>query len=710
LNAVLGDLYGPQRMLEAGILPPELAFGHPNFLWPCRGISPANDRWLSIYAMDLARAPDGRWWVLADRTQTPSGAGYALENRQIMARVWPELLRDLHVNYLGSFFANLREQLLSAIDGGDAPPLAVVLTPGPFNETYFEHAYLARQLGLPLVEGGDLTVRHATVYLKTLSGLRRVHSILRRLDDDYCDPVELRSDSALGIPGLLSAVRAGRVAIANALGAGVLESPAWMGFLPGAAEWLWNEKLLLPSVATWWCGERPAFEYVCKHFEDLVIKGTYPNQRLELVFGDQVSDAEREELLTRMRHRPHAYVAQERFALSHAPTMRPSGRAEWSARAVSIRVYAVATANGYQVMPGGLARIAGDTSAEVVSNQRGGGSKDIWVLPSKQRAEGVSATQVLPRSGARHQEVPSRVGENLFWLGRYQERCDHKLHLLRAALNWRVDETLWQHARVACERQGIVIAPSDLHAGVFDTATSTGVAADVQRLYWCATQVRARLSLDHWRVVNDLRYRFQRAPRGSASLRDMLDRSVMMLSALSGFVADDMTQDLGWQLLGLGRRLERLQLVCSLLSSQLYEADIGEQGVLEWLLEVSNSQVAYRRRYMSAPRLSLVMELLLTDAANPRALKFQCSALIRQLRDLGDISSCAEAAELSARNAAITDSDMGALEGSGQGAVYTRQALAAKLAALLNDAYQLSDEAGLRYFAHISDSMRMVQL
>jgi uncharacterized circularly permuted ATP-grasp superfamily protein/uncharacterized alpha-E superfamily protein len=711
LNEVLSDLYGSQRMLSAGILPPELAFGHPNFLWPCRGITPLNNQWLSMYAVDLARAPDGKWWVLSDRTQTPSGAGYALENRQIMARIWPELLRDLHVSYLGSFFAAMREQLLSSA-ASDETPLAVVLTSGPFNETFFEHAYLARQLGFPLVEGSDLIVRNSTVYLKTLIGLRRVHGILRRLDDDFCDPVELRSDSALGVPGLLSAVRAGRIALANALGAGVLESPAWMGFLPGAAQWLWKEALTLPSIATWWCGERPALEYSCEHLQQLVIQGTYPNQRTGPIFGEQLDATERKELIERMQQRPHAYVAQERFSLSRVPALRGTNHGErqieWLARAVSIRVYAVATSDGYQVMSGGLARIAGDTSVDVVSHQRGGSSKDVWVLPTTRRSPGTSTWQALPRITMRHQEVPSRVGENLFWLGRYQERCDHKLRLLRSTLNWRVDEKLWLHGRSACEREGIVITNDDISAA-FDVKLDASIAADMQHLHWCATQVRARLSLDHWRAISELRRRLQRTPRTTGLLRETLDRAILMHSALSGYVADDMTQDLGWRLLMLGRRLERLQLSCALLSSQLQEASVTEQGVLEWLLEVNNSQMSFRRRFMSTPRTSLVMELLLNDAANPRSVSCQCEVIVRELLQLGEISSNAEAAEIKARLNTILEVDLGSLEGNSPGAIFARQSLSTHLYALLNATLQLADEVGLRYFSHLADDVHMVQ-
>ena len=449
-DALLVDLYGPQRLLSEGVVPAELPFGHPNFLWPCHGITPAGGNRLHVYAVDIARSADGRWWALADRTQAPSGPGYALENRQILSRVFPDLLGEIGVRALGGFFGALRENLLRHAPEGEAP-LAVVLTPGSFNETYFEHAYLARQLGLPLVEGNDLTVRGDTVYLKTLGGLRRVHAILRRLDDDFCDPVELRADSALGVPGLIAVVRAGKVVIANALGSGVLESAAWMGFMPAAAERLLGEKLRLSSVATWWCGERLALEYVLDNIERLVIKPAYPNQKFEAAFGRDLEPEARAALIKRLIARPHAYVAQERLAFSQAPVWRSGNESGFAARALGIRVYAIATAGGYRVMPGGLARIASDT-ADVVSMQRGGGSKDVWVLASDRRFtdDAQGAPVVAPRSPARHDELPSRLAENLFWLGRYSERCEDKARLLRATLSVRTNGLLWPQG--ACDR------------------------------------------------------------------------------------------------------------------------------------------------------------------------------------------------------------------------------------------------------------------
>ncbi|HLZ97608.1 MAG TPA: circularly permuted type 2 ATP-grasp protein, partial [Steroidobacteraceae bacterium] len=448
-DALLADLYGPQRLLAEGTIPAELPFGHPNFLWPCHGIKEMSGSRLRLYAVDVSRSADGRWWALADRTQTPSGPGYALENRQIVSRVFPDLLRDLGVRSLGGFFGALRENLLRP-SSGDEAPLAVVLTPGSFNETYFEHAYLARQLGLPLVEGNDLTVRGDTVYLKTLGGLRRVHAIFRRLDDDFCDPVELRADSALGVPGLIAVVRAGRVIVANPLGSGVLESAGWMGFMPAAAERLLGEKLRLPSVATWWCGEQPALEYVVENLERLVIKPAYPNQKFEAVFGRDLDSTARAALAARLKARPHAFVAQERLAFSQAPVWRAGGAHGFAARALGIRVYALSTPTGYRVMPGGLARIASD-AADIVSMQRGGGSKDVWVLAADRKStDDTGAAALAPRTPARHDELPSRLAENLFWLGRYSERCEDKARLLRATLGVRTDVTLWPQALETC--------------------------------------------------------------------------------------------------------------------------------------------------------------------------------------------------------------------------------------------------------------------
>ena len=573
LNALLADLYGAQELIAEGVVPAELAFGHPNFLWTAHGTRPRNDTWLHLYAADLARAPDGRWWVLNDRTQTPSGPGYALENRAIVGRVLPGLINELSVRPLVGFFNTLRETLMECADD-DGAPLAVVLTPGPFNETYFEHAYLARQLGLPLVQGQDLTVRSDTVYLKTLPGLRRVHAILRRMDDDYCDPLELRPDSALGVPGLLGAVRAGRVVLANGLGSGLLESAAWQGFLPGASQWLLGQPLRLPSVATWWCGERPALDYVVTHLDQLVVKATYPNQKFEPCFGRTLESEERAALIRRLRGRPYAYVAQERVSLSQAPSWRAGASVRLTPRTLTMRVYAVATPDGYQVLPGGLARIAAEGVVDIVSTQRGGGSKDVWVLPPKNARvtafDGVTISEPhgLPRR-SRHDELPSQLVENLFWLGRYSERCEAKARLVRATLAMRTNEAVWRRAREQCILYGVLPREGDPSVTVFDDAHDFGLAADLGRLGWCATQSRSRLSAEHWRSISLMQSQFQQAGATQHDPLEALDRLLVALTALSGFALDDMTQDDGWRMLMLGRRLERIQFLAGLLAARL---------------------------------------------------------------------------------------------------------------------------------------------
>ena len=448
LNRVLGDIYGPQDLLRSGAIPPSIIFGHSGYLHQVKGIHPPGGVHLFNYAADLARSPDGHWWVVTDRTQAPSGAGYALENRLVVSRVFPQMFRELHVQHLASFFDALRESLLrwapkDMIDRASerASPLVVLLTPGPYNETYFEHALLARYLGFPLVEGSDLTVRDGCVWMKTVEGLKRVNAVLRRQDDDYCDPLELRSDSALGVPGLTDCARRGTVLLANALGSGVLESGALLGYLPKLSEQLLGEPLRLPSVATWWLGEPAALDDAWSRLDKLIIKPLERSIREPAVFGADLSAKERAALRERVAARPQRYVAQEWVHVSQAPVLEQStdaDRAEQlSSRTVGLRVFAVATPNGYHVMPGGLTRVAGDDRSRVIAMQRGGRSKDTWVLsdaPVNASFSLLSRTVKPQDLVASRANVPSRAAENLFWFGRYGERCENAARLLRVAI------------------------------------------------------------------------------------------------------------------------------------------------------------------------------------------------------------------------------------------------------------------------------------
>ena len=701
LNALLADLYGPQRLLAEGHIPAELPFGHPNYLWPCQGLVPVSGTWLHFYAADLARAPDGRWWLLADRTQAPSGAGYALENREIMEQVHPEAVAapgDTAVRRVSGFFGGVRAALLGSVD---EEPLAVILTPGPYNETYFEHAYLARQLGVPLVEGNDLTVRGDTVFLKTLGGLRRVHAILRRLDDDYCDPLELRSDSALGVPGLLGALRAGRVLVANALGTGVLESAAWLGFLPPIAERLIGEKLLLPEVATWWLGEKPALDYVLANLDRLVIKPAYPNQRFEPMFGRDFRGPAREQLIARLRNRPYAYVAQEHVRLSRAPVwnstaLNQRGMAELASRALTIRVYAVNGPDGVKVLPGGLARVANEAAADVVSTQRGGGAKDIWVLGDTPE-EAVATPDRWQQ--ARQDYVPARLVENLYWLGRYTVRCENTARLLLRTIAARSDARVFPHALQVCRDLGVIAADADV-LDALRTPGAQGLHADVRHLAWCASQVRNRLSARYWRGVVGLQRQMQEAAATRGSSREICERLLLSLAALTGFSEEDMVHDAGWRVMRLGRRIERMQFVAGVLARQLAAPQALRAEAIEWLLEVVDSTPIYRARYAGAPRLAPTLNLLLYDEGHPMALAFHRRSIDRDLDDLARTlggereRSVPDLPLLPAGAAELLD----ASNAAGQEA---RAALARQIGELNTGAAALSDRVSRRYFALI---------
>ena len=707
LNALLADLYGPQRLIAEGLVPAELPFGHPNYLWPCHGLRPADGTWLHIYAADLARAPDGRWWLLADRTQSPSGAGYALENREILEQVHPEPIADMSARRIRGFLGGLRAALLNV--AADEAPLAVILTSGPYNETYFEHAYLARQLGMPLVEGNDLTVRGDTVFLKTLGGLRRVHSILRRLDDDFCDPLELRSDSALGVPGLLGALRAGRVMLGNALGTGVLESAAWLGFLPAVAERLFGEKLLLPEVATWWLGEKPALDYVLANLDRLVIKPAYPNQRFEPMFGREVQGQERDALIARLRNRPYAYVAQEHVQLSRAPVWKSAASTELAARALTVRVYAVNTPDGVRVMPGGLARVANEAAADVVSTQRGGGAKDVWVLAEDPHEETLQSEPLNLQPGkwaaqARHDYIPSRLVENLFWLGRYAVRCENTARLLQRTLAARSDARVFPHARQVCRDLGAVAKDGN----VFDALRlieSQGLHADVKRLAWCASQVRNRLSARYWRGVVGLQRQMQEAAVSRGSSREACERVLLSLAALTGFSEEDMMHDEGWRVMRIARRIERLQFVANILACQLESPNATRPETVEWLLEVCDSTPIYRARYAGVPRLAQMLNLLLYDAGHPMALAFHRRSIDRDLDDLARTLG-------GERERGVIDMPLlpagsaQQLDAAGAAGQAARSALVAELRELSASASELSDRMSRRYFALIDTDAR----
>ena len=640
LSLLLEDLYGPQNLLKQGHFPAALLYGNPAFLRPLVGVKVPPNSHLHMLAVDLARSPNGQWWVLSDRTQAPSGSGYALENRLIVSDLLPELFRTSNVLRLASFFRDQRDALKQMAPCAD--PRIVLLTPGPHNETYFEHSYLAKYLGFTLVEGADLTVRERRVYLKTVGGLEQVDVILRRVDDGFCDPLELRSDSLLGVAGLVDAVVAGNVAVANALGSGLIESAAIMPFLPGLSRHLLGEELKLPSVATWWCGQPSALAWVLDHLESVVVKPAFPSRGMEPVFGAELPGNKKAELIDRLRAFPHEYVAQEQVTLSTAPVWENNGL---NSRSMVLRTYVLNTSNGWVALPGGLVRVA-EAHGTVVSMQRGGHSKDAWIL-----ANHPVDTFSLLRPDTEPLElkrvsrvVPSSVADNTFWLGRYVERAENIARILRSmvprirhAEQPELASLLKLHAclgtRPVKRPRGTAptypLLEKEMRSLLSDSKTPGSLPGALSEIARIGGNVRERLSTDMMVLIGQLRD-LVKTDTGSrlAEYSTMLTTCLGLLSAFSGMERENVNRGSGWLFMSLGRRLERAIYVVRELRTITRALPAEEWTFLEYLLEVADSSVTYRTRYYTTIQPLAVLDVLMADETNPRSLEFQLAHLV----------------------------------------------------------------------------------
>ncbi|MGZ5076812.1 MAG: circularly permuted type 2 ATP-grasp protein [Methylobacter sp.] len=654
LNLILKDIYGEQQLLKKGLLPSELVLAHDGFLHPCVGALPKLQRQLTVYSANLARGHNNRMWVLDDRTQAPSGAGYALENRTVMTRVLPDIFRETQVNRLAGFFKALRKSLADIAPHNKEDPRIVILTPGSLNETYFEHAYLSSYLGFSLVQGDDLTVRDGRVWLKSLDGLQPVDVILRRVDDSFCDPLELRSASRLGIAGLLEAVRRNNVAIANPLGSSVLENPGLLPFLPKLSRYFLNEELLLPSVATWWCGQRRERDFVLQNLDRLVIKAINRSAGNHTLFGALLSMKEKEQLRAAITAKPHCYVGQEHISFSTAPSFIDH---HIEPRLAVLRSFVVAGGDDYQVMPGGLTRIAPQQDDFIVSNQAGGISKDTWVLtdePDKQVSLWFQPGQDVILS-ADTEPLTSRAANNLFWVGRYLERIKAPTRLMRMVLlklaearelgdpldSQCLNVLLSALTQVTGTYPGFVANDSslldepqhELLALAKNVHRSGTLAANIQAFAQTAFSIRDVWSQDTWRCVDNIQRRWQQRVVNNhcdlEQLQKSLDDLITGFVAFIGLTTESMTREAGWLMLDSGRRLEHALTLISLLRAtvvQRHDPALQNQ-LLEAVLISTDSLSIYRRRYRSFIKLPMVLELLLMDEAHPRSLAYQLHQL-----------------------------------------------------------------------------------
>ena len=724
-DATLADIYGEQRLIRDGHLPPHLVYGHPQFLRPLAGIKPPGGVHVHLYSADLARAPDGSWRITASRADAPGGLGYALENRLVVSQTFPDSFGDMRVARLASFFNAYRENIYGL--AASRRDRAVLLTPGPYNESYFEHVYLAHYLGLTLVEGDDLAVRDAQVFLKTLTGLERVGAIFRRVDSDFCDPLEFRGDSALGVPGLVEAARAGNVVIANALGAGVIESPALEAYLPALSRALLGEELKFPDIATIWCGTEWGRKAALARLSTSVLRDAFDARPLfsrnsTARLGSDMSAEERAQAEARIARRGETLVVQDIAPLGVAPVFEGGA---FGARPVSLRVFAAWTPDGWMVMPGGLTRVAADDTVRALSMQSGASSKDAWVLSEAP----VDSFSLLNNQGRaveirrQGEAAPSRAMDNLFWLGRYAERTESLVRILRAVTARLGESSALELARtllVPFSQTGDMPIPAalvedeaalaaELQILTYGRRQSRSLQRLLSRVETTAWSVRDRLSTDTWRTIHALTDR-EGLPDETgrfdlAGARFYMDTLVRRAAALSGLAAENMTRGQNWLFLELGRRIERASHLAWLVRQTLQQTDGHETDRMRMVLEIADSAMTYRSRYLGVFQIVPFVDLLLLDEANPRSAAFQLAAIENNLRELPRITlgqrSGVPGLIASEIRALVAHADPVQLAMLADG---KRSALCELTDTIRNDTGILSDAIADAYFQHASRS------
>ena len=630
-ETILADIYGDGDLVARGLLPPSLIASSPEYLLPMVGTKPVGGHFLHFCAFELGRGPDGSWWVLGDRTQAPSGAGFALENRVATTRALADIYGDMHVHRLAGFFRRFRDALVASVD--DPEGRVAILTPGPLNETYYEHAYIARYLGIMLLEGEDLTVANGRLMVRTVAGLRPISVLWRRLDAAFADPLEFNGDSRIGTPGLAEAVRGGAVQMVNALGSGIMETRAFLAFLPGLCRALTGEDLKLRSIASWWCGQDAERDHVVANLDAMMI-GPALSTRLPFedsertVLGSSLDPRERADLTARLMTEGGAFVGQEAVRLSTTPVYVNGGL---EPRPAAVRVYLARTPDGWTVMPGGFARIGRTQDTAAIAMQRGGQAADVWVV-SQQNVDRETLLPV-PSASARRRvpgSLPSRAAENLTWLGRYVERAEDTVRVLRA-YHARLAETsdpdlpLLASVRDYMEPLGIDM----------DVAVPIGLVSTIDSAVYSASQIRDRFSPDGWLALRDLSKTLHQFA-GSVEPGDDATRAMTVMlrkiAGFSGLLHENMYRFTGWRFLEIGRRLERAIQTAGMLAHVV--GDDAPDGSLDMMLEIGDSVMTHRRQYPVAATPRTVTDLLALDPLNPRSVLFQLERLKDEIEHL----------------------------------------------------------------------------
>ncbi len=713
LELVLSDLYGEGRLVAEGAIPAAAIAGSTEYLRAVCGVKPPGGRYLSLYAADVGRGPDGRWWVLGDRTQAPSGAGYALENRLVLSRAFTTLYKSMNVERVAPFFEAFRDSLRASADRDE--PRIGLLTPGQFNETYFEHATLARYLGFLLVEGDDLAVSGDRIHIRTVAGLKRLDVLLRRVDSNFLDPLELNASSQLGVPGLIDVLRKNGVVVANMPGSGVMEARALLGFLPSLSRRFFGEELKMPNIATWWCGQKAAREEVLSRLDRVAIEGAYGRGVPGFpghgpVLASELSESERERLKSAINDRGTGYVGQELVRLSTTPVW---DNGHITPRPFVLRVFAAATPDGWTIMPGGFCRIAEQLDARAVSMGDGARAADVWVVSDK----AVSTATLLPavdtvRIRRVAGVVPSRAADNLFWLGRYLERAEATLRLVRALGTQRdpgKGSSMVLHSVERIQRllvtwgatsQASRTLPAKVAAEALQAEDKFGSALSLVRAAQrTATSLRERLSPDAWQVITEMVERLAEEVEDDDGVVSAAELTLQELASFAGLAQENMNRAAGWRFLEMGRRAERA-INTARFARQFAPDEAGNED-LDILLTLVDCQITYRSRYLVGPLLAPVRDLVVLDPYNPRSVAFQVSALndhIASLPSLKEGGLIERPQRLAvALQAMLTTAEAASLDTK-------------TLFALEQDLLNLADAIGSHYFPHGPNASRPEKL
>lgn len=617
LEHVLADIYGDNHLVRDGFLPSALVTENPEWLRPLVGIQPRSGHFLHFVAFDIGRGPDGQWWVLGDRTQAPSGAGFALENRLATSRIFADIYSPSYVHRLAGFFRQFRNALL-ALRGSDESRVGI-LTPGPLNETYFEHAYIARYLGFMLLEGEDMTMRDGRLMVRTVAGLKPLSVLWRRMDAQWTDPLELEESSQLGTAGLLGAIRGQNLTMVNALGSGILETRALMAFLPRIAREWGGEPLAMPNIATWWCGQDKERDYVRANAAKMTISKAFATRFLFDEDDRSATDKHQNGLTHDWQNKPSQdYVGQEAVTLSTTPALVEG---KIVPRPMSLRVFLARSEQGWHVMPGGFARIGLSASSNALAMQDGGAAADVWIVSQKPvEAETMLQPETAPFIRRQPSILPSRAADNLFWLGRYTERTEHLIRLLRA-YHLRLAESdaqnvpLLDFVRDLLEARGV----SDI-----DKRLPFAISASIRSAGTAASHITDRFSMDGHMALADLAKTIEKMGFTAKPGVDMAQAMSILLRKLSGFsglVHDNMTRFMSWRFLSIGKSLERA-ITTTQLIRELTAPD-APYGALDFAIEVADSAMTHRRRYEVSTNQATVVDLLALDPLNPRSILYQ---------------------------------------------------------------------------------------